>query len=195
MAIDYLVDVEPLETAGKTDSEIADLLSAQTVTDMPNVQLRKYLHKNELWLVDPATGLRSQGSIGEAYAGLSDPNKALVRKLQVWVYDQESIETENDLDVALEFKTIIDGLVTLAIISAQNRAAIGQLAGGLKHGATTAGDIATVRNDYNASVSNNARIVLLEQLRAEIENTYINPAISDGVSDEATVRAAIKAGL
>ena len=148
--VDYLQYVKPLEDAGKTDIEIAQLLSTQTQTDMPNSVLRKYLHKNNLWLIDPSTGLRSAGTIGEAYSGLTDPQKELVRKLQAWVYDQESIETENDLDVALEFRTIIDGMVSVSILTSAERIAIFNIAGGLRHGALVEVDITQSRTDWEA---------------------------------------------
>ena len=193
--MDYIRDIKPLEDAGKTDAEIATLLSAKTVTDMPNLLLRKYLHRNNLWLTDPATGLRLAGAIGEAYAALSVPNKALVRKLQAWVYDQDSIETENNLEVAAEFKTIIDGLVNLSIITSTDRANIGSLAGGLRFGAQTATDVSDVRDANDAAVAEEVRQDSLLSLQAEIENTWINPAVSDGTSDALSVRAAIKAGL
>jgi hypothetical protein len=35
----------------------------------------------------------------------------------------------------------------------------------------------------------------IQQLKAEIENTWINPALSDAASTADEVRAAIKAGL
>lgn len=195
MALDYLRDVKPLEDAGKTDAQIATLFSAQTQVDMPSTMLRKYFHKNNLWLIDPATGLWSAGAIGAAYGGLTAPQKALVRKLWVWVYEQDSIETENDLDIAVEFKTIIDGMVSLSILTAANRNAIGSMAGGLRHGAQTAGDVVAARDAYTTGETEQARQDSIRSLQATIENTWINPAVSDGVSTAAQVQAAIKAGL
>ena len=191
LQMDYLLDIKPLEDAGKTDAQIADLLAAQTQTDMPNSVLRKYLHKNDLWLVDPATGLHLAGTIGSAYAGLTAPQKLLVRKLQTWVYQQESIETENDLDIALEFKTIINGMVTLTILTAANRTAIATIAGGLKHGDTTAQDIADVRAAYIAASDQQAADDAFDQSWATEQNEVINPAAATRVT--ATLVAALRA--
>lgn len=150
MALDYLRDVKPLEDLGQTDAQIAAAYSPQTETDLPTNLLRRYFHNNDLWLIDPATGLRLAGTIGEAYSGLNNAQKELLRKLENWTYNQDSIETENDLAIAAEFEQIVNGMVTLGILTSQQRAAIAAMAGGLRHGTLTAQDVADCRAAYQA---------------------------------------------
>jgi len=69
------------------------------------------------------------------------------------------------------------------------------LGGGKPYESVTAADVASVRDAYDAEVANSVRVDEIEQLKAEIENTYINPAISDGSSSADQVRANIKANL
>jgi hypothetical protein len=56
-------------------------------------------------------------------------------------------------------------------------------------------DIAASRNHHAADLAEQQRRIEITALQAEIENTWINPAISDGVSTADQVRASIKAGL
>ena len=56
-------------------------------------------------------------------------------------------------------------------------------------------DVIAARESYNAIVADEQRMQGIEQLRAEIDNVWVNPAVSDGVSTADEVRAAIKAGL
>jgi hypothetical protein len=70
-----------------------------------------------------------------------------------------------------------------------------QLGGGQPDAGTVEADVVAARAVYDADVVEQTRQDTIRTLAAEIENDYINPAVSDGVSTEAQVRAAIKAGL
>lgn len=191
---DYLSQVQPLE-ATKTDTEIAEILNARTVVDILSDQVRQYMHDNDLWLTDPETGLRLAGSIGSAYSGLTAPQKLLLQKLHDWIYNQDSIETENDDNVAVLFFTIISGMVPLGMITVDQGNAIYAIGGGRPLDGIVIADIVASRNANAAIVAELQRQQDIETLRAEIENTWINPAISDGVTLATDLRATIKAGL
>lgn len=70
------------------------------------------------------------------------------------------------------------------------------LGGGLKYpDGVTALEVQAAIDQQAADVAEQTRKDSIEALRADIENTYLNPAIADGVSTVADVAAAIKAGL
>ena len=56
-------------------------------------------------------------------------------------------------------------------------------------------DVIAAREKYNAILADEQRMQGIEQLRAEIDNVWINPALSDGASSADEVRQLIKAGL
>lgn len=191
----YLQDIKPLEDQGLTDQQILDILVAKTEVDLLSEPVRKYFHASDLWLVDPETGVRTDGAIGQAYGGLTTQQKELARKLHNWVYAQDSIDTENDPIVSQLFLTIMQGLVNLSIITPQHALDIYAFAGGRPHKTLDLAGIASLRQGYQDAQDELARQQSIEALKAEIENDYINPAIADGTSTAADVRTAIKAGL
>jgi len=69
------------------------------------------------------------------------------------------------------------------------------LGGGKPYAGTVEADIIASRNQHAADLANQQRQSEIIALQAEIENTWINPAIRDGVSTSDEVRASIKAGL
>jgi hypothetical protein len=68
-------------------------------------------------------------------------------------------------------------------------------AGGQPDAETEEPDVAEYRAGYTLQQLDVARVDAIQQLKAEIENTWINPALSDAASTADEVRAAIKAGL
>lgn len=194
--MNYLTEIKPLEDAGLTDTQIATILEARTITDIPSERVRLYFSKEDLWLTDPATGLRLAGAIGQAYSGLTAPQQELVRKLHAWVFGQDSIESENDDDVATLLKQILSGMVTLTILTGAQALKVYSFGGGLRYpSGVTAQDVSDERDAYDADVVEQARIDAINALRAEIENTWINPAEADGVTTAVDLRATIKAEL
>ena len=69
------------------------------------------------------------------------------------------------------------------------------IGGGKPYAGTVEEDITVSRNQHVAEQAEQQRQSDIIALQAEIENDYINPAVSDGVSTADQVRAAIKAGL
>ena len=66
---------------------------------------------------------------------------------------------------------------------------------GKPYAGTVEADIVASRNQHAADQAEQQRQSEILALQAEIENDYINPAVSDGVSTADQVRASIKAGL
>lgn len=92
-----------------------------------------------------------------------------------------------------QWLTTADALIAgpLSGLPAETKEAIkyiGHNAVKLYGGTATAQDVATAKTQVTNRLA-------IEALRADIENTYINPAIADGVSTVADVVATIKAGL
>jgi len=90
---------------------------------------------------------------------------------------------------------LTSGLLAAGLITQAQYDGFYNLANGRPNPNLVEQDIIDSRNAYQAEVAEQNRQDSILSLKAEIENMYINPAVSDGVSDEATVRAAIKAGL
>ena len=98
----------------------------------------------------------------------------------------------NDYPRSTELQTIVDGLPTSLDSVAEQ---VIELGGGQPNIGTTEADVADSRTRYQAELAEQERKDSIFALQAEIENTWINPAISDGISTEAEVRASIKSGL
>jgi len=195
MAIDYLTDVEPLEAQGLTDAEIAALLAASTLSDIPVGELENYLTFQGLAVRNPLTGAWEgplPDEITNNVYGLGDGLAALFSH----VNKPRSVVIDTTVSPwATDAANLTAGLVAAGLLSSQQRDDFYNLGSGRPNANVVEADVVAARQAYQSQQAEVARQDSIRTLQAEIENTYINPAIADGVSDEATVRAAIKAGL
>lgn len=192
MAFDYITDIQPLEQQGLDDTQIAAHLSARTANPFLCSDAKILLEETGSVVEDPVTIQRS-GSLIVAYESMTDQQ---IKSLTAWfishVFGRGDQVSSNTYPRSVQVATVIASLPP-------DLQAVGQqlidLGGGQPDAGTTAGDVAASRAAYEAEQANEIRVQEIEQLRAEIENDYINPAISDGSSSAAQVRANIKAGL
>lgn len=190
--IDYLSQVKPLEHQGLTDAEIAYSIANQTAKAMPCYDSKLVLEEQQLVREDPVTGQRT-GSLIDHYQAMTDP---VLQSLTGWYishvfgrgeninsheYPRSSQVAQVMADLPAEMQPACDELIALG--------------GGKPYAGTVEADIVASRNQHAADQSEQQRQNDISALQAEIENDYINPAVSDGVSTADQVRAAIKAGL
>ena len=190
--LDYISQIEPLESAGKTDAEIASYYNPITSSPIPCAELKVLLEESGLVSEDPVTGNRV-GSLVDHYAGLPNgTEKSLLGWFISHVFGRGVEISSDEQPRAGQVALVVAGLPAGMAGVVDSMYA---LSGGKPYESVTAADVASVRDAYDAEVANSVRVDEIEQLKAEIENTYINPAISDGSSSADQVRANIKANL
>ena len=189
--IDYIADIFPLESS-MTDSEIAIHLSARTQKPIPCDDARVALMESGAVVEDPVSGARG-GDLIDHYAGLSPgEEKSLLGWFIAHCFGSGDEVSTNSLPRSVQFALVEAGLPVELEAAAGSLIA---LAGGRPDPLVSTADVVSLRVAHNDSVSEMARQDSISSLRAEIENTWINPAVSDGVSTETEVREAIKSGL
>ena len=190
--IDYLLDIKPLEDQGLDDATIANHLSSRTLNPIPCEDTKVLLEGSGAIVEDPVTQQRS-GTLIDHYASLPvGEEKSLLSWFISHVMGRGIQVTSHDYPRSIQLAIVVAGLPSSLESLASEIISLG---GGQPDAGTVAADVVAARDAYNAEQAEAARQASIEQLRAEIENDYINPAIADGSSTEAQVRAAIKAGL
>lgn len=199
MSISYVKHIKPLEDAGENDTAIAQLISGVTAKDIEVADVRLLMRERQLWIKDSITRARDRGKIGVAMKDPSFPSELYdaLCEFEAALYDMsaETVSCASRIDIAGQVYSVIGGLVAFGAITADDRTAFYDLGGGLIQDGATDADVANIRSAYQSQVANQSRQDGILSLQAEIENTWINPAISDGSTDAATLRATIKAGL
>jgi len=192
MSIDYLTQVEPLEAQGLTDAEIAYSIANQTLRPMPCYDSKLVLEEQQLVREDPVSGQR-EGSLISHYQAMTDP---VLKSLTGWYISHVFGRGENVN--SHEYPRSSQVAMVMADLPAEMQPACDQLialGGGKPFAGTVEADIVASRNQHAADLAEQQRQSEISALQAEIENTWINPALSDGVSTADQVRASIKAGL
>ncbi len=190
--LDYLRDIKPLEDQGIDDATIASHLSARTKDPIPCEDAKVLLEGSGAIVEDPVTQQRS-GSLIDHYGSLPVGEE---KSLLSWFISHVMVRgvqvTSHDYPRSIQLAVVVAGLPANLEPLASDIIALG---GGQPDKLATVQDVVDCRNEYIAEQDELARQDSIHQLQAEIENTWINPAISDGVSTADEVRAAIKAGL
>jgi len=190
--IDYLSQVKPLEDQGLTDAEIAYSIANQTLKAMPCYNSKLVLEESGLVREDCVTGQRT-GSLIDHYQAMAD---AQLKSLTGWYISHVFGRGENIN--SHEYPRSSQVAMVMADLPAEMQPACDELialGGGKPYAGTVEADIVASRNQHAADQAEQQRQNEIIALQAEIENDYINPAVSDGVSTADQVRAAIKAGL
>jgi hypothetical protein len=190
--IDYQLDIKPLEDEGLTDEQIAQHLASRTLRPMQCSSARIILQETGAVTVDPVVNARD-GLLIDHYEEMEDSSN---KKLLAWFINHVMGEGE---DVSTnEYPRSVQWASVTASMSEELQEVVALLvesAGGQPDAETEAPDVAEYRAGYTLQQFDVARVDAIQQLKAEIENTWINPALSDFASTVDEVRAAIKAGL
>jgi hypothetical protein len=192
MAIDYLRDVKPFEDEGMTDADIAFHLSSRTSKPIECSDAKIALEESGLVYENPVT-LERSGTLIDRYNAMTNQQlKALLGWFISHVFGRGSQISSDTSPRAVQLASVIADLPASMQPVAQK---LLQLGGGQLDAGTVEADVVAARAVYDADVFEQTRQDTIRTLAEEIENDYINPAVSDGVSTEAQVRAEIKAGL
>ncbi len=190
--IDYLADVKELEDAGVTDDVISQHLSTRTMRAMPCSDARVILQESGAVVEDPVAGTRA-GSLIDHYSGLPQgESKSLLGWFISHVFGNGETVSTNDYPRSVQWATVTTRMdadlqvVTQLLVDA---------AGGQPDADASVDDVIAARDSYSAMLADEQRMQALDQLRAEIDNVWINPAVSDGVSTADEVRQLIKTEL
>lgn len=192
MSIDYPSQIKPLEAQGLTDAEIAYSIANETLRPMPCYDSKLVLEEQQLVREDPVSGQR-EGSLISHYQAMTDP---VLKSLTGWYISHVFGRGENVN--SHEYPRSSQVAMVMADLPAEMQPACDQLialGGGKPYAGTVEADIVASRNQHAADLAEQQRQSEIIALQAEIENTWINPAISDGVSTPDQVRASIKEGL
>ena len=192
MSIDYPSQIKPLEAQGLTDAEIAYSSANETLRPMPCYDSKLVLEEQQLVREDPVSGQR-EGSLISHYQAMTDP---VLKSLTGWYISHVFGRGENVN--SHEYPRSSQVAMVMADLPAEMQPACDQLialGGGKPYAGTVEADIVASRNQHAADLAEQQRQSEIIALQAEIENTWINPAISDGVSTPDQVRASIKEGL
>lgn len=195
MPIEYLRDVKPLEDQGMSDADIASLLAASTNKDISIAELENFLDFENLAMRDALSGTwvgTLPDEVTNNVFGLGPGLAALFSHMN----KPRSIIVDTTVSPwATDALALTNGLLAAGLITQAQHDGFYDLANGRPNPDLVEQDIIDSRTNYQSGLAEEARQQTILTLQAEIENTYINPAVSDGVSTEAQVRAAIKAGL
>ena len=192
MSIDYPSQIKPLEAQGLTDAEIAYSIANETLRPMPCYDSKLVLEEQQLVREDPVSGQR-EGSLISHYQAMTDP---VLKSLTGWYISHVFGRGENVN--SHEYPRSSQVAMVMADLPAEMQPACDQLialGGGKPYAGTVEADIVASRNQHAADLAEQQRQSEIIALQAEIENTWINPAISDGVSTPDQVRPSIKEGL
>lgn len=193
MALSYLDDIKPLEDQGYTDSQIASYYSQLTTGPISCGDAKILMEEAGAVVEDPVTQART-GSLITHYETLAP---GPVKQLLAW-FITHCFGRGDQINSHLQPRASQVLGVVASLPAGELRdlgSKIVELGGGQPNLGLVASDISQARSAWQAGEQEAARREAIQSLQAEIENTWINPAISDGVSDSASVRAAIKAGM
>lgn len=192
MAIDYLRDVKEMEDAGSTDLEIAQHLANKTESPIPCGAAKVVLEESGLVVEDPIT-LQRSGTLVDRYNAMTDPElKALLGWFMSHVFGRGEQISSDSYPRAVQLAAVLADLPPALQAVGQQLLALG---GGQPFTGTVEADVVAARQAYQGEQAEEARQDSIRALQAEIENTWINPAVSDGSTTAEALRATIKAGL
>jgi hypothetical protein len=192
MSLDYVSDIQPLEGAGMTDAQIAAYFAHKTAHSVLCSEAKILLEESGLVFEDPVTRNRG-GALINYYVSLPDGElKLLLGWFISHVFGRGEVITT---DTQPRASQVVAAVASLPGPMQAVGGALIALGGGQPYGTLTAADVAAIRAAHLALVAEPSRRAAIDALRVEIENTWFNPAMGDGVTTAEEVRAAIKAGL
>jgi hypothetical protein len=205
---DYLTYVKPFEDVGKDDAWITQALEGMSATDIAAVDLYDFLRDEELWRNTPG-GL--VGSLQTAWTNKDYPAEPTTTKTLEQIFGVAFDGLAEKLHTTLEYRpknpTVPKGVqfgrsLYLALVrleptyvSTTQIDELYDLGGGRPFAGIVEADIVTSRAEYAADQAEQERVEGIIALRSEIDATWLSVFETDGTTDAATARAAIKAGL
>ncbi len=194
--IDYLTDIKPLQDKGVSNTDIAAHLSNRTAQPMSATETVYTLQDSGAVINSPVLISQRSGTLIEYYSGLPNgQEKDLLAFFVSTVFSGSDVATNeyprstqfalSELNMPQDLQLVAETLVVQS--------------GGRPDQGTSEADVVSIQQQWEqaeaARIAEEQRQQSILALQAEIENDYINPAVSDDASTADQVRAAIKAGL
>lgn len=193
--IDYLTQVKPLEDAGFADAEIAEIIAAATATAIKIADLENFLDFQALAKRNAITAIW-EGVLPDEVTNNAFGLSAGLSQLFNHLNKHRSTVVDTTVQPwAVDAKDLTNGLLAAGLITQAQLDAFYALGNGRPNAKVVEQDVLDSRNAYNSQQTEEFRQDSIRSLQAEIENNYINPAISDGKTTAEELRAAIKAAL
>lgn len=190
--LDYILHIKPLEDQGLTDIQIVNHISNMTANPIPCGEMKIVLESNGLVLEDPVN-LSRFGSLIDYYTSMpSGEEKSLLAWFISHVFNRGIELSSNTYPRSVQFAAVASGLPASMQPSIDEIIALG---GGRPFEGSTQQDIDDARTVYQNSQAEEVRRNSLLAVQADINNIFINPAISDGATSAEELKSAIKAGL
>lgn len=162
--MNYLNDIKPLEDSGKTDAQIAAILSTVRRKPVPLADLEANL---TLWGIlgrDPVTNNRS-GSLVTAATNASQI-QPVAQQLLSWLGSARSQQISTDTaEVAPVWAAGIAGMVAATILTQAQADVLNGLAGDLRHGTVTEQQVSDARTAHEAAVAAEEAAEVIAQQR------------------------------
>ena len=168
--IGYLTQVEPLESQGLSDAEIAYSIANQTAVPMPCADSKIVLEENGLVVEDPVTGQRS-GSLIDHYKVMSELQlKALTGWYISHVFGRGESVSSDTYPRSSQVAQVMASLPADMQTAADALIALG---GGKPYAATTEADVVASRDQYNAEQAEQEAEQAIQDALDTLELRYI----------------------
>lgn len=168
--IDYLSQVQPLESQGLSDAEIAYSIANQTAKPMSCAESKIVLEENGLVVEDPVTGQRS-GSLIDHYVAMAD---ATLKALTGWyishVFGRGENVNSDSYPRSSQVAQVMAGLPAEMQTAADALIALG---GGKPYAGTTEADVVASRDQYNADQAEQEAEQAIQNALDALELRYI----------------------
>lgn len=197
--MDYIGDIEPYETLGLTDEQIATYLSSFTRKNIPLGEVENFLDFQSLAKRSPITG-NWEGQLVDVIGGASQELSDGVSEFFVHLNKPRSeyINTTEE-QWALKMQSLLAGLVAASVITSNQSAEFVALGGGLRYGAVSAQDVANARQAHQDMLAaeearrqqEEAKFAVTEEFFAAY-NTNVAPVLDQEIIEKAQLIEALR---
>ena len=197
--MDYIGDIQPYESLGLTDEQIAVKLSSFTKRNIPLSEVENFLDFESLAKRSPITG-NWEGQLVEVIGGASQELSDGVSEFFVHLNKPRSeyINTTEE-QWALKMQSLLAGLVAASVITANQSAGFVSLGGGLRYGAVSSQDIANARQAHQDMLASEearrqqeeAKFAVTEEFFAAY-NTNVAPILDQEIIEKTQLIEALR---
>jgi len=197
--MDYIGDIEPYETLGLTDEQIATYLSSFTRKNIPLGEVENFLDFQSLAKRSPITG-NWEGQLIDVIGGASQELSDGVSEFFVHLNKPRSeyVNTTEE-QWALKMQSLLAGLVAASVITSSQSAEFVALGGGLRYGVVSAQDIANARQAHQDMLAaeevrrqqEEAKFAVTEEFFSAY-NTNVAPVLDQEIIEKAQLIEALR---
>ena len=187
----YLTHIQPLEGPGVTDADIAAIVSKPTVHPIITGEIIAWLIDSEIAVQSTMTPSKWTGPLNEILVNTQAPLD--LRKGLDFFFGfmndskTESMKTNRPTHGAMMCQ-LLDALVQLGVITADQRLSFLELGGGIVKANCTSQDVAACRASYQASIPLTIRLDTIDSA-LQVKVSGLRQQIRDGVDVTETLGA------